>query len=353
MNIMRKSWSGAAVGGLALLAAGLLAGCGNGGTDSGEGASGDGARGSGGSQADRRYVIGVIAKSQGNPVFQAARAGAEAAAADLSREHGVRIDINWRTPNTEDAQQQATFVENLVSSGGVDGIAISASDPNLLRSAINSAVRNGVTVVTFDSDIPGSDRMAYYGVDDEAAGARVMAELAKVMGGEGVVAVLAGNQTATNLQARVRGVRNEAARHPGIRILDVYYHPETANDAAARMQQVQTANPQITGWALVGGWPLYTENALDGIHQNAKVVSMDPLPLPLNYLKAGQVDVLVGQPYFGWGYESVRMIFNKIHLNQSPETEIVTAPMEVVTRENADEFTGRWNRWLSERSGGN
>ena len=50
------------------------------------------------------------------------------------------------------------------------------------------------------------------------------------------------------------------------------------------MLEIQTANTNITGWALVGGWPLYTDNALDGIHEHAKVVSLDPLPLPLELL---------------------------------------------------------------------
>ncbi len=338
-----------AIGGLAVLAgAAVLASCGD---RSGNG-EGDGARRDTGARAGetRSYTIGVIAKSQGNAVFQAARVGAEAAAADLSREHGVQVTINWRTPTQEDAQQQATYVAQLVS-GGIDGIAISASDPNLLRGTINDAVRSGVTVVTFDSDVPDSDRMAYYGVDDAAAGARVMAELARVLDGEGVVAVLAGNPNATNLQARVRGVREEAARHEGIRILDVYYHTETANDAVDRMRQVQTANPQITGWALVGGWPLYTENALDGIHQHAAVVSMDPLPLPLRYLERGQVQVLVGQPYYGWGYESVMMIFNKIHNGQEPDSEMVVAEMDIVTPDNVQEFVGRWERWLQGQGG--
>ena len=56
------------------------------------------------------YTFALIAKSQANPVFQSARVGAEDAAAELSRKLGVKITVNWRTPNEEDAQKQ---VENL------------------------------------------------------------------------------------------------------------------------------------------------------------------------------------------------------------------------------------------------
>jgi ribose transport system substrate-binding protein len=293
------------------------------------------------------YTIGVIGKSNSNPPFQAARTGAMAAGKRLSEELGVNIVVQWKTPPQEDAQLQAQYVEQLVASG-VNGIAISATDANVLNSALRAAVDKGVIVVTFDNDAPDSGRMAYYGVDDTEAGKELMRQLAGVMNGQGIVAVLTGNPAATNLSNRVRGVQEAAADFPGITIRNVYnFTPETATEAAARMQQVQTTNPDITGWALVGGWPLYTDNALDGIYQNAKVVSMDPLPLPLEYVRKGQVQVLVGQPYFGWGEKSVEMIVNKLHFDRSPESELIFADFDLVTPDNVDAFGENWDIWLS------
>ncbi|MEQ9205811.1 MAG: substrate-binding domain-containing protein [Phycisphaerales bacterium] len=301
------------------------------------------------SSSDVVYKIGVIAKSNSNPVFLAAKNGAIAAGQRLSEEHdGVSIEILWQTPAMEDAQVQAQYVEQLVASGA-DGIAISCTDANLLTGALKAAVESGVVVVTFDSDAPESGRMAYYGVDDFQAGKEVMRQLAGVMNNEGKVAVLTGNPAATNLQARVNGVVEQAAEYEGIPTPIVYsFMPETATEAAAKMQQVQTANPDITGWALVGGWPLYTDNALDGIYESAKIVSMDPLPLPLVYAQKGQVQVLVGQPYFGWGEKSVEMIVDKLHFDRSPSSEMVYAEFDIVTTDNAEEFAKNWKLWLGE-----
>jgi len=334
-----RTWAAKLGAGL-IAAAGMMAGA-------AAAAGGKGAAPDAGDPA-KGYVIGVVAKSQSNPVFQAARTGAEDAARDLSNKLGVEVKINWRTPNAEDAQQQAQYVEQLVSAG-VDGIAISCTDAKVLTGAINSAVDKGVPVVTFDSDAPQSKRFAYYGIDDVEAGRAVARELVKAMGESGVVAILAGNQNAPNLQARVRGVKEELGRHPGITVRDTYYHGETAPEAVAKLQQVQNANPDITGWAMVGGWPLFTENALDGVHERAKVVSVDTLPEQLKYVKKGQVQALVGQDCYGWGYQSVVMLVDKLHAKKDPPKVINTFQLQIVTADNVGEYEGLWEKWLGKK----
>jgi ribose transport system substrate-binding protein len=132
--------------------------------------------GSGQVQAQKNsYTIGLVAKSQGNPVFQAARVGANDAARELGKKYGITIKIDWRTPNEEDAQKQAEAIEQLALSGA-DGIAVSCSDANKLTDAINSAVKNGVPVATFDSDAPASKRFVTFGIDDIQCGEQVMEE---------------------------------------------------------------------------------------------------------------------------------------------------------------------------------
>jgi ribose transport system substrate-binding protein len=296
--------------------------------------------------AKKKYEFGVIAKSQSNPVFQAARTGAEDAAKELEKANpGIEVKINWRTPNNEDAQQQAQYVEQLASQN-VDGIAVSCSDGKVLKGAIDSAVGKGVEVVTFDSDSPDSKRFAYYGINDVEAGKAVMRELAKAMGDKGVVAILGGNQNATNLQARIRGVEEEAKAHPNIKIKDKYYNKETAAEAAQMVQSVQNANPDITGWAMVGGWPLFTKNALDGVYEHAKVVSVDHLQTELGYVRSGQVQALIGQDCYGWGHQSVMMLFDKVHNNKKPASVVNNFELAVVTKDNVDKYDGLWDKWL-------
>ncbi|MBP7141718.1 MAG: substrate-binding domain-containing protein [Opitutaceae bacterium] len=295
--------------------------------------------------APRTLVIGLVAKSQGNPVFQAARVGAEDAAKELGKKLNLNIKIDWRTPNEEDAQKQAEAIEQLVLAGA-EGIAVSCSDANKLTDAINSAVRNGVPVATFDSDAPDSKRFVTYGVDDIDCGRQVMSELAKLMNGKGIVAILAGNQNAPNLQKRVQGVREEAAKYPGITIRNTYYHKETPQDAAAKVEQVMQANPDITGWAMIGGWPLFTENALNWQPGTVKCVSVDALPAQLAYVRSGHVPVLLAQQCYAWGHRSVELLIDKIVLKKNPPAVKEVSALIPVNKDNVDAFAKNWVTWL-------
>jgi ribose transport system substrate-binding protein len=285
--------------------------------------------------------IAMIAKSSTNPVFLSARTGAEAAAKELSQKHGVPIEIVWLTPPAEDGQVQAQRIAQAVNEGA-SAVLISCSDAGKVTGAINDAVGRGVPVMTFDSDAPQSNRFAFYGVDDVKTGEAVMKELAPLMNGKGKVAILAGNQNAPNLRNRVAGVKQEAAKHPGITIVDTFYHLETPQDAAAEVVRVQNAYPEITGWAMIGGWPLFTQTQLSDLDpKKVKIVAVDALPAELAYVEKGLAPVLLAQPTYNWGYVSVQKIVDKVQLKQDVPQII---PMDLV-RVSKDNL-GSWARQL-------
>src|SRR5882672_4763928 len=131
-------------------------------------------------QGGKKYTLGMIAKSQGNPFFEAAHAGANDAARELGAKDGVTIKIDWRTPNEEDAQKQAEMLEQLVLRGA-DGIIISCFDATKLTDTINKAVRQGIPVATFSGDAPASKRFVALGIDDFKCGEQTFIELAKLV----------------------------------------------------------------------------------------------------------------------------------------------------------------------------
>ena len=112
-----------------------------------------------------------------------------------------------------------------------------------------------------------------------------------------------------NLQKRLEGVREVLAKHPGIKIVEVYDIKEDAVRCAEIIASGGRRYPDLGAWISVGGWPVFTRNALESVDPaKTKFVSFDTIPPAPDLLKEGKVQVLLGQKYFGWGAEPVRIL---------------------------------------------
>jgi ribose transport system substrate-binding protein len=291
----------------------------------------------GGGEAGRRLRFAVIPKSLDLPVFNYARVGAERAAKELGN-----VDIIWNAPASADQLKQKEILESFITQR-VDGIAISALNGDFLTDTINRAVDSGIPVVTWDSDAPNSKRLAFYGVDDYASG-KIMAEQAiRLMNGQANVAVLT-SLGATNLQRRLDGLRDGLKAAPGMKILEVF---DIKEDPVRVPEIISTASrryPDLNLWMSVGGWPVFTRNATAGIDPSrTRFISFDTIDPALDLLREGKVQVLLGQKYFGWGSEPVKLLYD-IKRGKMPSSPIIDSGVDVVTRENVEHYAEQWKR---------
>jgi ribose transport system substrate-binding protein len=305
---------------------------------------GDEDSGNGGENGDEvtTITITMIAKSSSNPVFLAAKTGAEEKAQDLSEKYDkLEVVIDWKTPQNDNVLEQAEIIRNAVSEG-TDAILISCSDRDTITEAINYAVDNGVPVMTFDSDAPDSKRFAFYGPDNVELGKQMMTKLAGLVGNSGKIAILGGNQSAENLQRRIEGIKKAADEFPNIEIVGTFYNLETEEASIDTLLKVQEMYPDIKGWVMVGGWPLFGEKLLKAIEPGKiKIVGLDALLVQLKYIEKNYVQVLFGQPTFRWGEVSVETIIDEIYLDKEvDEINIMkTIPVSI-------ENLGGWSRQL-------
>lgn len=297
----------------------------------------------------KQLTIGFIAKAQSNAFFDVCRAGAVAAAKDLSSKHGVQITLDVQSPPHEDAQRQAEAIDALLNRG-VKGIAIACSDGNIVAPAIDRAAERGVAVVCFDSDSPRSKRLTYIGTDETLLGRSIMKELAEVMGKKGTIAVLAGNQTAPNLTVRRGGVLEELKGYPDMKLADngMRFNQETPERAVEEMNTFQRAHPEVRGWAVIGGWPFFARDAVKWPAGQVKIVSADALPPQWPYLRDGYVEAYYSQDPYGFGYEAVKVIVEKTLEGKEPE-KLIAKPPTRVTKENLDAFAEEWNARLGQK----
>jgi ribose transport system substrate-binding protein len=290
-----------------------------------------------GETAKPRYRFAVIPKALDIPVFNYARIGAERKAKELGN-----VDVEWRAPDTADQLRQKEILESFITQR-VDGIAISTLNGDFLTETINRAIDAGIPVVTWDSDAPKSKRIAFYGVDDYDSGRIMGEETIKLLGGKGTVAMITA-LGATNLQRRLDGARDALAKAPGIKIVEVYDIKEDVVRAAEIIATGGRRYPDLGAWVSVGGWPVFTRNALASLDPaKTKVVCFDTVASALNLLREGKVQILIGQKYFGWGSEPVQLLYD-IKQGKMPATPIIYSGVDIVTKDNVEQYAAEFKK---------
>ncbi len=290
-----------------------------------------------GETAKPRYRFAVIPKALDIPVFNYARIGAERKAKELGN-----VDVEWRAPDTADQLRQKEILESFITQR-VDGIAISTLNGDFLTETINRAMDAGIPVVTWDSDAPKSKRIAFYGVDDYDSGRIMGEETVKLLGGKGTVAMITA-LGATNLQRRLDGAREAIAKAPGIKIVEVYDIKEDVVRAAEIIATGTRRYPDLGAWVSVGGWPVFTRNALANVDPaRTKVICFDTVASALDLLREGKVQVLLGQKYFGWGSEPVQLLYD-IKQGRMPPSPVINSGVDIVTKANVEQYAAEFKK---------
>jgi ribose transport system substrate-binding protein len=290
-----------------------------------------------GSAAKPMLRFAVIPKALDIPVFNYAKVGAERAAKQMGD-----VQVLWNAPASADQLKQKEILESYITQR-VDGIAISALSGDFLNDTINRAIDAGIPVVTWDSDAPNSKRIAFYGVDDLASGRILGEQTIKLLGGKGKVALIT-SLGATNLQNRLNGAKEALAKAPGIQVVETYDIQEDPIRCAEIIATGSRRYPDLAAWISVGGWPVFTRNALAGLDSSkTKVISFDTIDPALDLLREGKVQVLLGQKYFGWGSESVKLL-RDIKNGKRPASPIIDSGVDIVTKDNVEQYAEQWKR---------
>ena len=193
-----------------------------------------------------------------------ARKGVEAADKELEN-----ADVEFQIADGTAADQRR-IVDDLLTKG-VTGIAISPVDPANQTQMINDIAQKGV-VITQDSDAPDSDRMAYIGTDNIAAGKQAGELIKEALPNGGKIMLFVGKIDAQNAKERYEGIK-QAIAGTKIQILDV--KTDDADQVRAKANAADTIVKYPDVAALIGLWG-YNGPAIVSALKEAKKTRQDP-----------------------------------------------------------------------------
>jgi ribose transport system substrate-binding protein len=295
---------------------------------------------------DDTFTIAWIPKALNNPVFELGRDGCFAAAAELTEATAYTVECLYMGSVSSEMSDQARVIADAVAEG-VDAIGVSCNSGEGCIEPINSAVAAGVTVMTWDSDAPQSQRLTYLGISNYDGGRAAAELLISEMGEEGRIALLTGVPGAPNLEARISGFEDYIADYPGIEIVTTVACNDDINLGVQVVEEAMQTYDDLDGWFFVGLWPILAGRGAMPLFEDAvlnndmKMVAFDTLPDELAWLEDGLLHGLVGQKYWGWGYDTVYMLYENV-VYGTPLDSWTDSGMDIVNANNVDAMIQAW-----------
>jgi ribose transport system substrate-binding protein len=297
------------------------------------------------SAQDKKYKFVWSPKATNNPVFAVAEQGGKIRSEELGD-----VEFVWIGPPNTDAQAQADMLDAAITAG-CDGMGVSCNDATVLKPIIDRAMDQGIPVITWDSDSPDSKRLSFYSFENESAATAGAERFVEVMQDNPTktYVLLSGNAGAPNLEARIAAVQAVLQKpESGLEYVTTLFCNDDPVLGATLIEDQLTAMPDLGGIFWIGGWPLFGDvNAMPQFVAAAeagtlKSVAWDTLWMQLPLLENNIVQGLIGQKYFGWGYDGIGIMYDIVKHGITVPDFIDSGYDLLTTPEQAVEFAKKW-----------
>lgn len=242
----------------------------------------------------KTYLFNFIVPSGETAFFANIRSEIEIAKAHAIKE---RIEINMVTVPPLDPQAIVDALTGLGDKIG-DGVALVATESQIVRDAIRKLRDQGVHVITFISDVPSSARQHYVGIDNVAAGRVAASLLKRFIHTKGSVAVVAGSGTLRDHVERRMGFEQVMrAECPDLNVLPWIEGAEQSDIVEKMLNDQLAQHPDIVGLYSLGGGSRGVIAAIRASDHSIRAVTTELSDHTRAALIAGDLDaVLVQDP---------------------------------------------------------
>lgn len=290
--------------------------------------------GTGTKKIGRSLKIGIITQLSKSSFMIQVNQGIAHAAAEL-QERGVELLI--RDSVSVDEREQLHALDELMKQN-VDGLAIMPVECDSIRTKINQIIEEKhIPVVTFNSDIVGTKRRCFLGLDNRRSGYTAAGLMGMLTRGGGKILIITGYFTNSVNSLRVEGFIEEMKKSfPGMELLGVQSSFDEAAEVEKIIQSTLSMVPDLSGIFVASGGQAGVRHAFEKLKlpKRPYVIIYDKTPKNEKALLEGDVDFLIDQEGFEQGYRTPFMLYDMIARGMEPEKEYVYTDIEIKTRYN-------------------
>lgn len=276
----------------------------------------------------RNLKIGVILFDNGNPFFDEVLAGVNEKAAELA-DYNCAVLVRRVGFNLE---EQLSAMDALVQEE-VNGIVLTPYNDPRIRDKISRLHALGIPVITTNTDIENSDRLAYVGCDFYRSG-QTAAGLIHLLGKPPVrVGIITGSSRVLCHTDRIAGFCDRIRSHyPDIQILDTKENSDDEFDDST--SDMLRRYPELNALYFAAGGVYGGCRAVLSSGRDITVISCDKVSTTREMVLRGVIGATICQQPRIQGSRPLELLFAYLATGEKPEKEYHYTSVDIRIREN-------------------
>lgn len=279
----------------------------------------------------KNLKLGVILFSQENPFFSQVLEGVRQKAEELLL-YNCAVTIR-QVPFG--AQEQLQAIDELLREG-VNGIALAPYNNEKIREKINILAQNGIPVVTLNTDIEGSRRLAYVGSNYAQSGAAAAGLLSLMVSGPVCAGIITGSSHILCHTERIAGFTECLKERCGqSSVAAILENNDNEEESFRQTERLLSEHPEINALFFAAGGVCGGCRAViaAGLAGKLPVLSFDNVASTRRLLEDGVISATICQQPQQQGSSPLALLFDYLTAGDMPEQEYHYTAVDIKIRE--------------------
>lgn len=279
----------------------------------------------------KNLKLGVVLLGAGNPFFDDVLLGVNEKAQELA---GYNCSVLIRQTEYS-LKQQLDAIDSLLAEG-INGLAISPYNDKAVREKTDCLWEQGIPVVTLNTDIENSSRIAYVGSNFYRSGEAAAGLMRLMTRGEVRVGIVSGSQNILCHTERIAGFSRVIASYPNIRIVDTVNNNDDDKVSFELTKKLLADHPETNAFYFTAGGVYGGCQAIEtSAHKSdMTVITNDMVPTTREYMQKGLIAATICQQPFQQGSQPLALLFTYLATGEMPASENNYVDVDIRIREN-------------------
>ena len=282
----------------------------------------------------KNIKIGVITQLSQASFMIPVKAGIRDAEKELEY---LGVELLLKDIESVDETAQIEAIDELETEG-IDGLAIMPVQSEAVRERLNRLMEEKeIPVVTFNSDIVGTKRACFVGLDNKKSGRTAAGLMGMLTRGKGKVLVITGFFTNSVNSLRVEGFVQEIKNsYPDLELLGVQSSFDETKEVQKIIENTMAIAPDLSGVFVASGGQAGVCLAFEKLKPQTRpyVIVYDATPKNAKALKEDRYDFLIDQEGYEQGYRPPNLLYNMIRKGEMPGTDHIYTDIKIKNKYN-------------------